>query len=233
MQIEKQMDFFSIPRLEQISFLIHGFGAKKWEKKEFRRRPEWRNFKLIFLDQIHSNIVQFIDKVSAANLKGDAMLTNYPLVLLLIRTADCLPVLIVDESRKVIAASHCGWKGTSKRLIQRVIQGLEKQYGCEPSMLLVALGPCIGNECYEVGEDVHRRFEEEGLPTRFFQNHPSRKKYLLDLKGANIDQMINLGVKKENIYFIDICTHCHVSLPSFRRDKKKAGRMLSFIGMSF
>lgn len=228
------MTFFTIPRLEKVPYLVHGFGKKSWEEKDFKRMPKWKDFKLFFLDQIHSNIIQFIDKITKEKLKGDAMITNLPLLLLLIKTADCLPILIIDESRKVIAAVHCGWRGTSKRVVQRVIQGMKDYYGCHPPSLLAAFGPCIGRECYEVGEDVLQNFEKESLSTEFFQELPLREgKYLFDLKGANLSQMVSLGIEERNVFFTDVCTHCHSSLPSYRRDKDRAGRMLSFIGMSF
>jgi YfiH family protein len=231
----KSGDLYSkIPRLEQIPFLIHGFGLEKWEDDDYRNRPEWTDYKPVFLDQIHSNIIQVIDNITEEKLKGDAMITGFPFLLLIIKTADCLPVLIVDESQKVIAAVHCGWRGTSKRVVQKVIKRMKDHYGCYPASLLVALGPCIGHECYEVGEDVFQSFEKEGLSTEFFRDHPLRRgKYLLDLKGANLSQVVSAGVEEKNVFSLDICTHCHESLPSFRRDKDKAGRTPSFIGMSF
>lgn len=233
-QISIPDDFFTIPRLEKIPFLYHGFGTRRWKEKDFKKREEWKDFKLIFLDQIHSNVIHFVDKVPDKHLKGDGMIADRPALFLIIKTADCLPVFVVDELRKVIASVHCGWRGTRKRMIQRVIQGLESHYGCSPTSLLVAMGPHIGNECYELGEDVRKSFEEEGFSPEFFRPHPRReKKYFLDLKNANTSQLLDLGVQDKNIFSLDICTHCLKDLPSFRRDGKKAGRMLSFIGMSF
>jgi hypothetical protein len=85
-----------------------------------------------------------------------------------------------------------------------------------------------------VGEDVRQSFEEEGFPEDLFQSHPLRHgKYIFDLRKANLFQIQSRGVKKENIFVLDICSHCEKSFPSYRRDGKKAGRMLSFIGMSF
>ncbi len=227
-------DFFTVSRLEQIPYLIHGFGTRKWTDSDLKSRLQGKDFKLLLLDQIHSNIIQVIDNIPEKKLKGDGMISSLPFLLLIIKTADCLPVLIVDESRRVIAAVQCGWRGTLKRVVQGVIQKMKDHYSCQPSSLLVALGPCIGHECYEVGENVYQSFEEEGLSTEFFRDHPRRRgKYLFDLKGANLSQLISLGVEEKNVFFKDMCTHCHESLPSFRRDKDKAGRMLSFIGMSF
>jgi YfiH family protein len=232
MQSARRSDFLSIPRLEQIPYIVHGFGTGEWKDADFKKRPEWAGFRLLFLNQVHSTIIRFIDRIPEKMLRGDAMITDIPEFLLIIKTADCLPVLVVDEPRKVIAAIHCGWRGTSKRVIQKGIQGMVDRYGCHASSLLVALGPCIGSECYEVGEDVLQSFKQEGLSSEFFRPHPSKKKkYLFDLKGENISQLLSLGIEKENIYCVDACTHCDRALPSYRRDREKAGRMLSFIGM--
>jgi len=219
--------------MEEVPYLIHGFGTRRWKDSDFKRRPEWKDFKLVFINQIHSDIIRIIDTVPGENLKGDAMITDLPFLLLFIKTADCLPVLVVDRVRRIIAAVHCGWKGTSKRILQRVIQRMKEHYGCRSSSLLVAMGPCIGHECYEVGEDVFQIFKEENHSREFFRPHPlRRRKYFLDLKGANLLQMVSCGVNEKNILSIDSCTHCDENFPSFRRDKNKAGRMLSFIGMS-
>jgi YfiH family protein len=233
MSVKSDSLYSRIPRLEQIPFLIHGFGSRIWKDDDYKNRPEWKNFRLVFLDQIHSDIIQIIDNIPEEKLRGDAMITGLPFLLLAIKTADCLPALIVDEPQRVIAAVHCGWRGTSKRVLQKVIQRMKGHYGSNPASLLVALGPCLGHECYEVGKDVYQSFEQEGLSTEFFRNHPLRRgKYLFDLEAANLSQLLRAGVEEKNVFSIDICTHCLQSLPSFRRDKDKAGRMLSFIGMS-
>jgi len=227
-------DFFTIPQLEKIPNLIHGFGTKKWKETDFKKKPGWKDFRHLFLEQIHSNIIHFIDKIPQKSLKGDAMVTPLPHLLLVVKTADCLPVLIVERSRRIIAAVHCGWRGTQKRVVQQVIKGMEDYYDCQLSSLLVAFGPCIGPDCYEVGEDVWQSFKEEGLSPEIFRPHPLQKgKYFLDLRKANLFQLLDLGVKRENIFIIDFCSHCSKILPSFRREGEKATRMLGFIGMSF
>jgi len=232
MERARREDIITIPRLERIPFLVHGFGTKDWKDKDFKQRPEWKRFRLLFLNQVHSDIIRFIDSIPEKELRGDAMVTGLPSLLLLIKTADCLPVLVVDEPRRVIAAVHCGWRGTSKGVVKRAIQGMEEHYGCQPPGLLVGLGPCIEGECYEVGKDVFQAYKRERLKIEFFRKHPSKKgKYLFDLKGENISQLVSAGVEEKNIYSADCCTYCDNSLPSFRRDKERAGRMLSFIGM--
>lgn len=229
-----QNEFFTIPRLEQIAYLVHGFGTAERKETDFRKSLEGKDFRILHLKQVHSNIVHFVDKIPDENLRGDAVVTALPHLLLVIKTADCLPVLMAEESKRIIAAVHCGWRGTQKKVIQRTIKGMESHYGCQPSSLLVAFGPCIGPDCYEVGEDVRRSYEKAGLASEIFRNHPSREgKYFLDLRKATRLQLLSLGVKKENLYGIDSCSHCCDFLPSYRRDGKSKTRMESFIGMSF
>jgi hypothetical protein len=232
MRLDRE-DFLTIPRLEQIPFLVHGFGTRRFKERDFKNKKEWKGLKLLFLDQVHSNVIHLIDKVPPKKLKGDAMVTRLPTLLLIIRTADCLPVLIVDESRKVIAAVHCGWRGSAKRVVQRAIEKMKDHYGADPSSLLVGLGPCIGSGCYEVGDDVLESFIKKGHPQEFFRDHLLRKgKYLFDLRGANLSQIQSMGVKEENVFSIALCTHCDHNFLSFRRDRNKTARMLSFIGIT-
>lgn len=223
----------TIPRFERIKGLVHGFGTRHLKEEYFHLNQRWKNFKILFLKQIHSNIIHWIETYPDRAQKGDAMLTDRPHILLAIKTADCLPVLIVDEQKMAIAAVHCGWRGTIQRVIHKAVQGLEDFYGCDRSSLLVAMGPSIGRECYEVGEDVYAGFKSENLPLKSLRNHHVRKKkYFLDLKQANRDQLLSLGVREDNIFSASFCTHCEENFFSYRRDKDKVNRMISFIGLS-
>jgi len=223
----------TIPELARIPFLYHGFGNAHWKEADFAKRKDWKGFKFLFLDQIHSDVVYFIHKAPEKNLRGDALVTDLPCLFLVIKTADCLPILLVDEANRVVAAVHCGWKGTLQRVLEKVVLGMKGHYGSDPRALRAAFGPCIGGGCYEVGEDVHGSFAAAGFPDSFFRPASGRRgKHLLDLRKANRIQLLGLGVREENIFVVDICTHCAKNYLSFRRDKNKTGRMLSFIGMS-
>lgn len=222
----------TIPRFNQIPFLVHGFGLKKWKERRFGEYPDWRDFKVLSLDQVHSDEVHFIDEWPNDNLRGDAVATTLPHLFLVIKTADCLPVLFVDEKKKVIAAVHCGWRGTQKRIVERVLEGLKNHYGCKPSSLLAALGPSISPHCYEVNEDVRMSFEEAGFSTGLFRPDPERPgKYFFNLRQANWIQMRAQGIEEKNVYHLPICPHCDRRFYSFRRDGAKAGRLVNFIGM--
>ncbi len=231
---ERFPELFKIPSWKNIPFLVHGFGTRHWKKEDFKRLNQLKEFKLLFLHQIHSDIIHVIDDIPSGKLTGDAMLTKQKGVLLIIRTADCLPVLMVDKERKAVAAVHCGWRSTSQGLIQKVVKSMKDNFGCDVDALLAAMGPCIGRNCYEVDSDVRQEFERNGLTLEPFQPHPSKGgKYFLGLKKANRIQLIDAGVDESNISDVDLCTHCEDDLNSYRRDKKVSGRMMSFIGSSF
>jgi len=222
-----------VPRLERIPFLRHGFGDLTWGEKDLRQLAERLGFKPLFLKQVHSDVVHFIDEMPQQKLRGDAAVTRLPGLLLVIKTADCLPVIMVEEKKRVIAAVHCGWKGTSQGVLEKVVMGMKERYGADPAAILAAFGPCIGGECYEVGEDVRRAFAEPNLPASLFRPITGRSgKYLFDLLSANRLQLLKLSVKAKNIFSLDICTHCNPNYPSYRRDREAIGRMLSFIGLS-
>jgi YfiH family protein len=132
----------------------------------------------------------------------------------------------------VIAAIHCGWRGTQRRIAEQTIQKLREHYNCDPSSLLAALGPCIGPACYEVGQDVRTSFRDSDLPDDIFERHSEHKdKYHLDLRAANRRQLVHQGLGEENIFDIDICTHCDPEFHSYRRDKNDVGRLFNFIGV--
>jgi len=225
--------FFAIPEWENIPFLVHGFGDKSWKEQDLEAHPRLRNFKPLFLRQIHSDIFHIVDSVPDEMLSGDALLTDNHGLLLVIKTADCLPVLIVDPDKKVVAAVHCGRKSTSQRLAQKVVRCLEEHYQCDPSSLLVALGPGIGKDCYEVGEDVRQEFEARGFKGDEFLPHPLHMgKYYLDLRLSNKHQLMDGGVIGSNIAMVNLCSHCEENLLSYRRSPQTEGRMLSFIGLT-
>jgi YfiH family protein len=223
----------TIPRFERLPFLRHGFGDASWKEKGFRQFAGSQGLTPIFLNQVHSDLVRFIGEMPRRRLRGDAAVTHRPGVLLAVRTADCLPVLLVEEKRRVVAAVHCGWKGTAKRILEKVVLGMEERYGADPAALLAAFGPGIGADCYEVGEDVHAAFMNSGFPGSLFRPAAGRAgRHLFDLSAANRLQLLKLGVKASHIFSIDICTHCDARYPSYRRDRDATGRMLSYIALT-
>ncbi len=232
MTVEAAARFLTIPRWSRMPFLIHGFGLANWMVQDLM--SEWPGFAVATTQQVHSAGVNVISRPPETEPVGDGLATDKPGVILVVRTADCLPILLADTERRVVAALHCGWRGTALGLAEKTVAVLRDRYGIEPSALLAAFGPCIQKNCYEVGQDVRRRFEEERLPLGDFQPHPSRpKKFLLDLQAANRSQLLRAGLDPGNMNFIGECTHCERRMSSYRREGAEAGRMSAFVGLGF
>lgn len=227
--------YLSVHRFNKIPFLIHGFGTIQWRESDLKGwTREGEYFRIFSLRQVHSNIVRIVKRETKSHLDGDAAVTPLPFIFLVIKTADCLPILIVDEKKRIIAACHSGWQGTAKKIAEAVVQTMEAEFAVDPSSLLVALGPSIGHDCYEVGEEVRQLYRDNGHSDEIFRNHPRIKgKHLLDLRRANIIQLKKMGVPEENIFSLPLCTHCSSNFYSYRRQKKSSGRLINFIGMSF
>jgi len=232
--IQNQKSLFcTVPQLQKIPFLIHGFGTRALTESVLEKKPELKNFTLVSLKQVHSDSIHYLDVPPFERLSGDAFITGRPHVLLTIRTADCLPVFIVSEEFKTIAAVHCGWRGTCKGLVQKVVETLGHKFGIRPSSLVVALGPSVEQGCYEVGDDVKNGFKDREAAARFFKPSPPRKKkYFFDLKEMNRFQLLAAGVEDKNIFSVNQCTVCDKKYFSYRRDKDETGRLINFIGMS-
>ena len=197
--------------LSQLDWLDHGFGT---------RTAPLSQDGMATLKQIHSACVLRADEPGLAG-EGDALVTNRTGLALSVRTADCYPILLVDTESRVIAAIHAGWRGTAAAILQETL----RQMHAAPEHVLAAIGPGIGGCCYEVGAEVAQLF---GPP------HAGR----IDLAEANRRQLIHAGVAERNIDVVHNdgtrhCTYCDAEqFHSFRRDKDRAGRMISFIAVT-
>ena len=189
---------------------------------------------------------------------GDALITAAAGLLLTVRTADCLPVLLVDPARRVVAAVHAGWRGALERVIEKAVGDLRLAFGSDPQQLLAVLGPSIRACCYEVGEEVveafHGRFATAGL---FFRTVPHRPEaptdrhvipFLsahppghapeqvpathLDLVAVAEHQLTSAGVTPSRISVADYCTACRTDLFfSHRKEGGRAGRQMAANGI--
>lgn len=159
---------------------------------------------------------------------ADALITNQPGVLLTVYTADCVPILFFDPARKAIAAIHAGWRGTLLRIAAKTAQEMAGQMGSDPQLLVAAIGPAIGPCCYEVGTEVWKEFKTQFSYGAEGISNQSGEKARLDLPRLNQLQLIEAGLRPENIFFSGLCTSCFPNLfYSFRRDGKKIGNMIS------
>jgi len=175
-----------------------------------------------WLTQVHGIAVIDLD-AGTQSRKGDAVVTRKPRRVCAIGAADCMPVLLTDESGSVVAAAHAGWRGLSGGVIEAAAQATR----VPPDKLLAWLGPAIGPRAYEVGEDVRAAFA--GFPDAF--SAPTRPgHWLLDLYAVARRRLGNMGVTK--VYGGGFCTFNEAErFYSFRRDGTRE-RMAALIWLA-
>jgi YfiH family protein len=205
-------EVYRVSAFDRLEWLIHGFGTR------LANIPErFRN--LTTLKQVHSADCVLAGGRSGILGVGDALLENSPGSVIAVKTADCIPILVVDPHHRAVAAVHAGWRGTAAGIVQRAVKEMQEHFGSDPADLEAALGPGILECCYEVGPEVAERFGRRGRAR-------------LDLPGINRLQLIQAGVSASRIYVSNLCTMCQPEkFHSFRRDKDGAGRLYSFIGI--
>jgi YfiH family protein len=191
--------------------------------------PEGR---LLTLRQVHgADVLIFEENTRAAltySLPYDAVITDKKRVALGIWTADCIPILMLDRSKKIIAAVHAGWRGIWRGVIERTVNAMINTFGSSPADIVAGIGPGIGPCCYEVQQDVKSLFQNcYGSPDRLIQEREGRT--YLDLSRAAQLELSRVGILPANIETIPLCTSCREDLFfSYRRDQQP-GRQLSFI----
>jgi len=189
------------------------------------------------LNQIHSTRVVVFDGPVKAEVisqgEGDALVTNQTQFLLVVRTADCVPVLLVDQKTGVIGAIHAGWRGAVGGIVPKTIQTCVEQFGSNVAHMHVAIGPSIGPCCYEIDAQV-----VEPLQTRYpdwigVLQETKEGKAMLDLKKLIWHQILASGIPEQQVEQIEECTHCRDDLFfSYRREGKVNGTMMSGIMLS-
>lgn len=211
---------------------------------------------LLQFKQIHSAVVHRIAAANSEPIAGDGMITNTPGLLLAIRTADCVPILVVDVKRHVVGAFHAGWRGTVARIVEKGVGEMRRHFGSLPRDLRAAIGPSIRKCCYSVGSEVRSQFESQfayadELFEEVFDANAIHVRYPLlflnqrapghgdlgpeihlDLVKANQRQLRDAGLREDNISVIDGCTACDTAcFFSHRAEFGKTGRMMAVIGI--
>ncbi len=181
---------------------------------------------LVFMKQVHSNRVSKVENSFINEIKDtDGLITNRRKIALMAMSADCAGVLMYDKKKGVVAALHSGREGTYQNISKVAIESFVRDYGCDIDDICVHVGASIGVCCYEIGEDLAcetiRRFGK-----KYIQNKEDR--YFLDLKGMIKDELLQEGIKEENIQVSQICTCCDRDYFSYRRDGK-TGRFCALI----
>ena len=269
--------------LEALSWLVHSFstrtggvsrlgearvlnlGSTEWDTEEAVAENR-RTFlhalgagrpALVTLRQRHTDAIHHVDSRPHAPLRGDALLTRAPGLLLAVQTADCVPILLADRRRRAIAAVHAGWRGTLARIAEKTLGRMKMEFDTRAEDVIAVLGPAIGGCCYEVGPEVAQAFAAQFPGAREWFEGPFDRlasgddpapfpwlsmtppgheapapRLRLDLRAANRSQIEAVGVPPNQILSSTLCTSCRTDLLfSHRREKGRTGRQMAVIGI--
>lgn len=156
----------------------------------------------------------------------DALVTATPGVTLTVFVADCAPVFLVDPEQRVLGLAHTGWRSLAGGIVGRTVDAMKSAFGVDPTQLHVAVGPCLGPCCFEIGPEVASQFAHEFLSAGE-QGRPH-----LNLGGAIVAELENHGVSPRHISASPECTKCHADKYfSYRAARGGTGRMVAAIAM--
>jgi len=190
----------------------------------------------IVANQTHSNNIVIVDtprnswltqRENHAIEDCDALITNQKNIMLTIMTADCVPILLFDRKQNIVAVVHAGWKGTQQEIALKTIEKMREIFNSNPKDIMAGVAPSIGRCCYEVDWNVAKNFKE-------IKNAYDEKgeKKMLDLPYINRQQLLQAGLKEENIEMSNVCTACEVkNYFSYRKEQGCSGRFMSIIGL--
>lgn len=194
--------------------------------------------KLARSNQVHGDNVRVItsadcetDICEKVEYEADALITAIPGVALMVTVADCVPILLYDPVRRVIAAVHSGWRGTAKGVVTRTVERMVDVYGCCPRDILAAIGPSIGPEHFETHEDVPNAMMA-ALATQALQHIQIKEngKFSVDLKGLNRLRLEQAGLESDHIAVSTECTACNSDRYwSHRKSGNERGAMAAAI----
>ncbi len=251
------MDFYKFSSLKKYDGLMHAVSTKSAndtydfslalhtgeesekiiQNRELVSEMLEKNGKLHFIvaEQTHSDNITVVTELKTRGWGSlndavencDALMTDLKDVVLTILTADCVPILLYDKEKKIVAAVHAGWKGTKAEIAAKTVRKMQEVFGSKPEDIVAGIAPAIGRCCYEVGEEVAKHFFDllEGYTQK-------EEKYMLDLSYINKYQLLGAGLKEAHIEMSGICTACETErFFSYRKEQGCSGRFMSMIGM--
>jgi polyphenol oxidase len=248
---------------------VLNLGFSDWDERErvLANRKKFFHtigadkMRVVTMRQIHSDVVHRVDSADSAVIdqprKGDALITRERGVLLVVQTADCIPILLADTKRWAVAAIHAGWRGTVRRIAAKALGRMQMEFGTRPEDVIAALGPGIGQSCYEVGPDVAKEFHAQFPASReWFDgpfdslvsdgNDPNWLPWLtmrppghqpppptahLDLIAANRAILTDAGIPAAKVFSSGFCTGCRLDLFFSYRRERTTGRQTAVIGI--
>lgn len=210
----------------------HFFGTRQDSSRAARSARA-----VVAVTQVHGTDVLVVDRVpdAAQTYDGgwDALVTDQPGVLLTVRTADCVPVLIHDPVKRIVAAVHAGWRGAVAGILSKTLAVMAQRFGSQPATLRIGIGPSVGPCCYEVDEPVLSRLRGAYAEWRSLVRETGPGRARLNLRGLVLGQAHAAGIREGGVHSVGLCTVCHPTLFfSYRREGQVRGTMVSGIMLS-
>jgi polyphenol oxidase len=223
--------YYCVPEIEEAG-IVHGFFTRESPLPVLEGQERDTFFKafclkdLIIMRQEHGDEVHIVNNGDKP-VYGDGLILVKRGVAGIIKTADCLPIVIADPGYPMASIVHAGWRGTVKKITEKAVRSMVG-LGADKRRMVALLGPSINACCYQVGEEVHREFQDAGFSEKIFSR--SGDSLFLSLRQANKEILAREGVLK--IGDADLCTFCTVDLfHSFRRGEGKK-RQINFVSLA-
>ena len=183
---------------------------------------------VVYLNQIHSDIIEVYNGVNEEEFikkEGDAIITKEIDTAIGAFTADCVPIILVDNKNKVIAAIHSGWKGTISSIVLKSVNKMITEFNCDVNNIKAYIGPHIRKCCYEISEELKEKFIGQfDIPEE--ELFHGRK---LSMEKCIEQDLLKANIKKENINSLNLCTYCSKEpLHSYRKSSGSYGRLFAF-----
>jgi hypothetical protein len=221
-----------------------------------REEGSTKSWPIITARQIHSDLIRCVSGNPAQIPAADGLITGAGGILLAVLAADCLPVIVADTKLHAVGVFHAGWRGTLKRIVEKGVGEMQRNFSSRPRDLKAAIGPGIRGCCYDVGPELREKFagqfsysdklfRETKLSDEVREKYPLLflsarapghselpKKIFLDLAEANRRQLIEAGIPAKNIVDLQMCTSCRRDLFfSHRAERGVTGRMMAVVGV--
>ncbi|MEI6152654.1 MAG: peptidoglycan editing factor PgeF [Deltaproteobacteria bacterium] len=223
--------YYYVPGLEQRG-IKHGFFTAQSpshalqgnDKAEFLGAFGLNDF--VIMKQEHGVDIHVIQD-GYRPISGDGLIIISKGIAGIVKTADCLPVILCGMDRPAVSIIHAGWRGTANKITKKAIDKMSG-LGVNRKRITAILGPSIGPCCYEVKNDVRNVFTEEGFSDNIFKR--KNDILFLDIRQANMEILNNEGI--EDIYDIDLCTQCSRDIFNSYRGGEKEKRQINFVSLT-
>lgn len=247
---DKQVEYIQFKRLlEYKDKISHCYTMRTFDKNYYQ--DDGRNYRQLYkslnldydkkmkiLHQVHSDFIEKVDNESEVHTNIDGLLTDKKGISLILRYADCTPILLYDTRKNIVGNIHSGWRGTVQKIGQKAVLKMIEEYGSNAQDIICCLGPCIQKCHFKVDEDVKKIFEDafSYMNNRNIINlgeiEEGKQKYYIDTTLINRLMLEEIGIKSENIVESKLCTVCNSeAFHSYRKDKEKSGRNAAVIGI--